>query len=249
VPFTDIDGHSKPRLQLEQTGSSSFSVLRGFHYTVPGPGGATYEVDSGQDTDLASVPFFLTWFIRSYGRYTLAAVLHDYLWRKRKDVPLRTANHVFRMAMYDLKVPFIRRWIMWAGVSLAALSKVDGVWKARVGMWIGAVLGLDVLAVWVMTHGSRPFTVVLAVCLLAAGVALLLPRLSVALMGVPTVFLLLPAVVVVLLTELVYLIVDGVVSVGGWVRHRVASLLGHKAPPTLNPLFIQKETSLQRSDD
>src|SRR5712691_2555663 len=99
MPFTDIDGSNPPHLQLEQTGPNAFLVLHGFRYTVPKPGGATYEVRVDQPTDLASVPFFLTWFIQSYGRYTLAAVLHDYLWRERAaDVPLREANRVFRLA-------------------------------------------------------------------------------------------------------------------------------------------------------
>src|SRR5881396_2413990 len=120
MPFTDVKGIGPPRLQLEQVSPSSFCVLQPFRYQLPEPGGAEYIVPAGQSTDLASVPFFLAWFVRSYGRHTLAAVLHDYLWRKRRhDVPLERANHIFRIAMYELKVPLVRRWIMWTAVSLA----------------------------------------------------------------------------------------------------------------------------------
>src|SRR2546430_1083481 len=120
MPFTDIDGVGEPQVELKQVDARGFTTLRGFRYRVP-RSNTTYKVEIDQPTDLASVPFFLTWFIQSYGRYTLAAILHDYLWRQRHDVPLREANRVFRLGMYDLKVPLIRRWIMWTGVSLAAL--------------------------------------------------------------------------------------------------------------------------------
>ena len=33
-------------------------------------------------TDFASVPRVFVWFLPRYGRYTKAAILHDYLWRE-----------------------------------------------------------------------------------------------------------------------------------------------------------------------
>src|SRR6266571_2531093 len=42
-----------------------------------------YTVPVGQHTDFASVPRVFAWFIPPYGRYTKAAILHDYLWRVR----------------------------------------------------------------------------------------------------------------------------------------------------------------------
>ena len=40
-----------------------------------------FEVPEGLETDFASVPRVFVWFLPRYGRYTKAAILHDYLWR------------------------------------------------------------------------------------------------------------------------------------------------------------------------
>lgn len=247
MPFSDIDGQGPPRLQLEQVGAKKFRVLRGFQYKDPKTG-VVYVVNIDQPTDLASVPFFLTWFIRSYGRYSLAAVLHDYLWRERPDVPLREANRVFRIGMYELKVPFIRCWIMWAAVSLAALSMRNLAWKLRVALWIAAVVGLDLVALWVIVRGDSSYSPGLVILLVAAGLLLLLPRFEVALMGLPTVLLLTPAIMLVLVSELVYLLIEGAAYVGAWTGRRVANRLGWQVPLDPNPPFINENT-LQRSDD
>jgi hypothetical protein len=89
-------------------------------------------------TDFASVPRPFVWFIPRYGRYTAAAILHDYLCRV--EVPrgmFRTdADGIFRQAMRLLGVPFLRRWIMWTGVRLGALLSAENRrgWGAR-GSW------------------------------------------------------------------------------------------------------------------
>jgi hypothetical protein len=77
-------------------------------------------------TDFASVPRMFVWLLPRYGRYTKAAILHDYLWRtavKAGELSLRDADGIFRRAMRELGVPFLRRWIMWAAVRLGALKK------------------------------------------------------------------------------------------------------------------------------
>lgn len=81
------------------------------------------------ETDFASVPRPLVWFLPRYGRYTKAAILHDYLWRERAakgTLPWRDADALFRRAMQELEVPFLRRWIMWVAVRWAALAKPGG---------------------------------------------------------------------------------------------------------------------------
>ena len=85
-------------------------------------------------TDFASVPRVFVWFLPRYGRYTLAAILHDYLWRERASIGAMEyidADGTFRRAMRELNVPFLKRWIMWAGVRWAALLKPGG----RRGWW------------------------------------------------------------------------------------------------------------------
>lgn len=93
-----------------------------------------YAVPPQQTTDFASVPRVFAWFIPSIGRYTKAAILHDYLWRElaaQGTMKWIDADGIFRRAMRELGVPFLRRWIMWAAVRWAALFKPDG-WK---GWW------------------------------------------------------------------------------------------------------------------
>lgn len=87
-------------------------------------------------TDFASVPRFFVWFIPRYGRYTRAAILHDSLWDRARagTMEWRDADGIFRRAMHELNVPFLRRWIMWAGVRWGSLSHArqggaKGWWK------------------------------------------------------------------------------------------------------------------------
>jgi hypothetical protein len=49
-----------------------------------------FEVPVGEHTDFASVPRVFVWFIPRYGRYTKAAILHDYLCSK--VVPAHTIS-------------------------------------------------------------------------------------------------------------------------------------------------------------
>jgi hypothetical protein len=93
-----------------------------------------FEVPAEGRTDFASVPRAFVWFLPRYGRYTKAAILHDYLWGVAVPVGRLTrldADGIFRTAMRELGVPFLRRWIMWAAVRWGALTKADG----RQGWW------------------------------------------------------------------------------------------------------------------
>lgn len=83
-------------------------------------------VDAGFETDFASVPRPLVWFLPRTGLWTLAAILHDWLWRLEAPmgrVTWREADRLFREAMRDLGVPFLRRWVMWSAVRVAAVGK------------------------------------------------------------------------------------------------------------------------------
>jgi hypothetical protein len=86
-------------------------------------------VPVGTTTDFASVPRAFVWFLPRYGRYTKAAILHDHLWRvavPAGELSLPDADGIFRRAMRELEVPFLRRWLMWAAVRLGALAKPRG---------------------------------------------------------------------------------------------------------------------------
>jgi hypothetical protein len=88
-----------------------------------------WRVPRETETDFASVPRVFVWFLPRYGRYTKAAILHDYLWRNEAaggQISWIDADAVFRRAMRELEVPFLRRWMMWAAVRWAALTKPRG---------------------------------------------------------------------------------------------------------------------------
>jgi hypothetical protein len=85
-------------------------------------------------TDLASVPRCLTWLFPRYGKYTKAAVVHDFLCKDfakppdppdlQSPLPLNDrsdADEVFLLLMTELAVPKVRRRLMWAAVSWATV--------------------------------------------------------------------------------------------------------------------------------
>jgi len=69
-------------------------------------------------TDFASVPWFFAWLIPRSGRYTPAAVLHDFLYDRVEAGTFSRcdADGIFRRAMRELGVGLLRRWAMWAAV-------------------------------------------------------------------------------------------------------------------------------------
>src|SRR3954451_8276838 len=82
-----------------------------------------FTVPAGFSTDFASVPQPLTWLVPRYGRYTKAAILHDYLWGlcRNGEVDWADRDGLLRRAMRKLDVPFLPPWLMWGAVRLAAI--------------------------------------------------------------------------------------------------------------------------------
>lgn len=119
------------------------SVRTGTSYVVPD--------DLTQfKSDLASVPFFLTWLVPRGGLHTPAALLHDAFipsenepasYRPPGEVDRRTADSIFRDALDELGVPIIRRWLMWAGVSIPTVAAQGLRWKLLIGTEV-VILGL-----------------------------------------------------------------------------------------------------------
>jgi hypothetical protein len=149
------------KVVVEEIDDTNWKVREPFSYTGKTE---TFSVPVGAHTDFASVPRVFVWFLPRYGRYTLAAILHDYLWRERASTGAMDyidADGVFRRAMRELDVPFLRRWIMWAAVRWGALVKPGG----RRGWWREAwrVLLVTILALPVVL----PPAVVVAAALAA----------------------------------------------------------------------------------
>lgn len=105
-------------------------------------------------TDLASIPSLATWLVPKDGSHTPAALLHDALISEPSegkcyegpDVTRATADDTFRDAMQHIGVPFLRRWMMWAAVSLGTLTKGSGIGRvARTLFVLVFAVGLGVV--------------------------------------------------------------------------------------------------------
>ena len=158
MPFLKLEGEGPgdPEVLLKQVGPNSFQLLHGFRYQVP-PDGVVYVVpahdpdrspkEPNNSTDLASVPFWLWWFVASYGLHTRAALLHDHL-VDVKDIDRVEADRVFRLALEESKVRWMRRWLMWAAVSVATMALKA---RARFAAFVATLLVLGgALAVWAL---------------------------------------------------------------------------------------------------
>jgi hypothetical protein len=118
VPFG-----KQTRLVVEQVDANCWKVMEDLVYE--GNQGR-FTVRAGFETDFATVPFFLTWLVPRYGVYTTAAVLHDWLLEEEPAVSRVESDGIFRRALRELGVPFLRRWVMWAAVRL-------GGWREQAG--------------------------------------------------------------------------------------------------------------------
>jgi hypothetical protein len=131
-----------------------------------------FTIPVGFKTDFASVPAAVQWLIPSYGKYTLAAIVHDqfcdqlnyYYSQVRTHIlsieqglvpndesapvaPSPTAREtdaIFRRIMRELGVPPLRRRLIWTGVRWGALKNP----ARREGWWrdAPAVLGFSLLS-------------------------------------------------------------------------------------------------------
>jgi Protein of unknown function (DUF1353) len=124
-----VGGGFSPNAEVlvkEKAGSQNWIVESAFAY-----GGKTqvFEVCKDEETDFASVPRILVWFLPRYGVYTLPAILHDHLWRveaPKGHITYRDADATLRRAMRQRGVPFATRWIMWAAVRWASIFTRKG---------------------------------------------------------------------------------------------------------------------------
>jgi hypothetical protein len=68
-------------------------------------------------SDGASVPRPLWWFLPAWGRYSSAAIVHDYLCRET-TTDRKVADRIFYDGMKMCGVNVYLRWLMWASVRL-----------------------------------------------------------------------------------------------------------------------------------
>lgn len=115
MPFLHNEG-----LVIEQTGAEHWRLIASLTYEGRSQ---MFLVPPGFLTDAATVPRVVSWLFPRHGIYTRAAVLHDWLITDGRDqVSSRDADAIFRRVLRELEVPFLRRWLMWAGVRWGALG-------------------------------------------------------------------------------------------------------------------------------
>lgn len=157
--FYDV-GTGAPNVQLElRQDGAGFRMLRQFGYRDPRHAEPfVVPADVGAfSTDLASVPGVFAWLVPGLGTHLPAVLLHDALVlgdRETKqhvgpDVDRVEADRLLRDAMASLGTPLIRRWLMWAAVSIATCWQAEKPrWWSRlvVVVTIGVIVVLGVLA-------------------------------------------------------------------------------------------------------
>lgn len=168
-PETPPDPTADPRIVLErhsEDGVESFSMERRIGYLDRHLGELLVPADPDAfRTDLTSVPSIWTWLVPRTGAHLPAALLHDglvmspgdsltYVSTDGHQVHRIEADRVFRDAMADTGTGVVRRWLVWAAVSMATLlvGRDIGIpsaaqWRYRVAI-VSTLVGVMVLGAW-----------------------------------------------------------------------------------------------------
>jgi Protein of unknown function (DUF1353) len=157
-PFSADPPPPQPcRVVLRQVGDSTFALEQPLVITWPLGGDdappSTLVVPPAwvPATDLASIPDYLGWFARRFGRHTPAAVVHDVLipgagapWPP--DLPAEwrlapaDADRLFRQLLSASGVPPVRAALMWAAV--AARTRWQSGWWGKLSLVLWGLLAV-----------------------------------------------------------------------------------------------------------
>jgi hypothetical protein len=210
---------AEPIVELTQISRNAFRLRKGFAYVDSD--GERYEItpEGVGDTDLASVPWILWWFVASYGRHTRPALVHDQL---VDQIERHKADTVFRHALREVGIGWVHRWLVWTAVSLETTFRTwrmpedparPGVRSQRKGRLVSAVgflivglhLALIGVAVAFAVRGSSLWWIVATV--LAIGWFAIWRLRGV--IAAPGAVLVVPATVAVLIPSLIAWILEG----------------------------------------
>jgi hypothetical protein len=145
-----------PTYELVRAGPGVYKLRNKFRYLDDRGQLRTYTVPKDPEkfeTDLASIPFFATWLVPRDGAHTPAALLHDALLKDELEgriIPADEADRLFRDGMWDLGVPLLRRWMMWAAVSLRTLVFAKTAWR----YWFWLVIAVAVVSSTLLSLGT-----------------------------------------------------------------------------------------------
>lgn len=118
----------------------------------------TFRPREDNPTDLATIPRFMRWFENPYGRHSLAALIHDeHITEVTNGGPLGSdtlSDQFFRHMMNASGVPWLKRWILWAGVAARSRFVAGGLRRWSMMLWvalcgIGLASAVDALGAWV----------------------------------------------------------------------------------------------------
>lgn len=172
MPFTaDETGRVPARFVLEQVGDREFCLVDSFYYRTKNETFIKVTRASLGRTDLASVPLPLAWFVRSAGRHTPAALVHDQLVFAGMESRDRVAaDREFRNAMDALDVPPVRSRVMWSAVTAVTRAGMRPWGLAGLVLWVlASALGTIMLGVGIATAAPVMVVAALAAPLVAAG--------------------------------------------------------------------------------
>lgn len=161
--FEVDDPTGKGSVRMIQVDDRQFIVLNTFRYSDPGvekdltgrlvrgrmtddqaraavDDARTFVPREDNPTDLASVPRFMRWFEDSYGRHTLAAMIHDELITDTVNSGAlqsdTLSDRFFREMMRTSGVPWLKRWLMWSAVALRTRWVAGGYRRLSIVLWL-----------------------------------------------------------------------------------------------------------------
>lgn len=256
MPFSTLDGNAFPVPVLAQVEPEVFEICVPFRYrrrtqddwiTVP-------KSEEHRRTDLASVPRFMLWLVPRYGVHTLAALVHDQLVDDPPPGGRVEADTIFRDALGELKVPLIRRWMMWAAVSVGATAESFAgkirvaVWAffllvASATFWQHVVASFTDLSPWqswlVFGHGLLQDLLVVALASV-----LFVPRIGLGLLAGGSVLTFFVPTVAVLAWIGLYVVLDVIARGGVWLYNEVVVRLANVQPLENVPVIMSRSDDL-----
>lgn len=123
-----MSGFAKTTLAVTSSDGRNFTLLEDLVYVSLA--GVTHTVPAGSKTDGASTPAYLWAEIPPFGRYWLAAVLHDWAYRY-SDLAKQECDWLLKEAMLDLGVGPVMAGVIYEGVHLEGQASFDEDRKAR----------------------------------------------------------------------------------------------------------------------
>lgn len=164
APFFDLDDGMPARFILEQVDDGDFRLQASFRYCSPsGQPAIDVTATTLGDTDLASIPRFMSWFVSRHGRHTPAALVHDQLITSKATPDERIrADRMFLEAMDCLGAPPVRSRVMWSAVALGTRSSTRPWGLLSIIAWaLSAVAGIALLIYGLVTLTAWPIVVAL----------------------------------------------------------------------------------------